>query len=243
MARMIDFRSQKGNTDHRRVRRWWWLIVAAIGALAMAFAFDGTIDAWAAADRVRGAELAARFVSRFSAWQWLVAGAAIALLVAWRTRRHEWQRVLCTMIVAASITGLSADLLRGLSGRTRPYSKAEQGFYGPRHDGQWLIGRHEFNSFPSGHTATITAFVLPMIIWRRRLAALLASIVVVVAAARVYISAHHLSDVVAGAALGFTIALLVSRRFLVSIAALPKDTQRDGRDPDARSRRSAADVS
>jgi membrane-associated phospholipid phosphatase len=230
MARMIDLRPQKGNTDHQS-SRWWWGILALVTAFASALVFDGTVDAWLAAERVFAIERAAKFISRSLAWHWLIGAAAVALLIAWRARRRDWQRVLCTMMIAASIAGLTADLLRGLSGRTRPYSKAEQGFYGPQRDGQWLIGQHEFNSFPSGHTTTITAFVLPLIIWRRRFAPLLLSLVIIVAAARVYTGAHHLSDVIAAAALGTTIALLVSRRFLVSITALPKDSQHAWKKP------------
>jgi membrane-associated phospholipid phosphatase len=225
MPRMIDFRPRKGNTHHRAAGRRWWLIIAAAFALAIAFGFDATIDAAVAANRIRPIELAARFVSRFLAWQWLMGAAVIALFVASRMRRRDWQRVLCTMIVAASVAGLSADLLRGLSGRTRPYSRTPQGFYGPRENSQWLIGRHEFNSFPSGHTATITAFVLPLIAWRRRLATVMVPVITIVAGARVYIGAHHLSDVIAGAALGAVVALLVCRRFLVSMTAVPKDTE------------------
>jgi membrane-associated phospholipid phosphatase len=223
MARIFDSRSTKGNTDRRAALAWCLAFVAG-AAFLLALAVDGTLDAWLVAHRTLAITFVAKLVSRFLAWHWLIAAAAVAWVFAWRMRRHDWQRVLCAMIIAASLAGLSADLLRGLTGRTRPYSRAPQGFYGPRHESQWLIGRHEFNSFPSGHTATITAFVLPLVIWRRRYAAFLL-VVPLVAAARVYTGAHHLSDVIAGAALAVVIALLVARRFVVSIAALPKDSQ------------------
>jgi undecaprenyl-diphosphatase len=222
MARIFRFRSPQGNTDRHRGVEWWMIVVAA-AAFVLALAIDGTADAWLVANRHLTIERAAKLVSRFLAWHWLIAAAAVAAFAAWRMQRREWLRVLCAMIIAASLAGLSADLFRGASGRTRPYSTAPQGFYGPRHESQWLIGRHEFNSFPSGHTATITAFVLPLIAWRRRYSALLL-VTPLVAAARVYTGAHHLSDVIAGAALGVTIALLVSRRFVVSIPAVAKDS-------------------
>jgi undecaprenyl-diphosphatase len=232
MARIFDSRPPKGNKDHQLTFAGWLVFAAALAVLVpVALIFDARIDAFIEAHRLFAWERAAKLVSRFLAWHWLVGAAAVALLLAWRTRRRDWQRVLCTMMVAASIAGLSADLLRGLSGRTRPYSKAPQGFYGPHHESKWLIGRHEYNSFPSGHTATITAFVLPLIISRRRLTPLLLPVIVLVAAARVYTGAHHLSDVMAGAVLGTIVATLVARRFLVSIAALPKDSQATWKKP------------
>jgi undecaprenyl-diphosphatase len=87
-----------------------------------------------------------------------------------------------------------------------------QGFYGVRHDSKWLVTKHAFNSFPSGHTAAITAFAVPLWLWRRRLALLVIPAIAAVAASRIYLAAHHLSDVVAGAMLGSVIAIFVWRR-------------------------------
>ncbi|MCA1659313.1 MAG: phosphatase PAP2 family protein, partial [Verrucomicrobiaceae bacterium] len=98
--------------------------------------------------------------------------------------------------------------------RTRPYVAVPQGFYGVRSGSEWLITKHAYNSFPSGHTAAVTGFLVPLVLWQRRFLSAALPIICLVGAARVYVSAHHLSDVIAGAALGGLIALSVSRRWL-----------------------------
>lgn len=141
-------------------------------------------------------------------------GAALAgLLLSWAAQKRELMRVLCVMMIAASLAGLSADVLRGLTGRTRPYADVPQGFYGIRSDSRWLITKHAYNSFPSGHTAAMTGFVFPLLLWRRRLLVIVVPLVAVVAAARVYLGAHHVSDTVAAAILGSFVAILVWSQF------------------------------
>ncbi len=139
-------------------------------------------------------------------------GASGGLLIAWLRSRRDWMRVLCAMMIAASLAGLSADFLRGVTGRTRPYTHAPQGWYGVRRDSQWLVFQHAYNSFPSGHTTTAVAFALPLFFWRRRLGLAAFLFIAAVAWARVYVGAHHISDVVAGAALGGLIAAWIWRR-------------------------------
>jgi len=150
--------------------------------------------------------------SRYLAWPWLMLGAGGGLLVAWLRSRRDWVRVLCAMMIAASLAGVSADLLRGMTGRTRPSAQVPQGWYGVRSGSQWLIIKHAYNSFPSGHAAAIVAFGLPLFFWKRSLGILVFCCVAVVGVARVYLGAHHISDVVAGAILGTLIAVLVWRR-------------------------------
>ncbi len=181
-------------------------------ALSLAFYFDAALDRWVVENRTPNLERAAQFCSRFLAWHWLMAGAVLGLLAAWFRQRRDWMRVLCTMAIAASIAGLSADLVRGLTGRTRPYAPAAQGWYGVRNEGRWLIGKHAYNSFPSGHTSAITGFAVPLFLWRRRLGLVAFPIILIVASARIYLSVHHLSDVIAGMFLGTLVATLVWRR-------------------------------
>jgi membrane-associated phospholipid phosphatase len=181
--------------------------------LILSFLLDDTVDRWVAAHQIPGWKTAAKICSRYFAWPWLMLGAGGGLLVAWLRNRRDWMRVLCAMMIAASLAGLAADLLRGVTGRTRPYAQAPQGWYGVRAGAQWLIIKHAYNSFPSGHATTIVAFSLPLFFWRRSLGLVVFCSVGAVAGARVYLGAHHLSDVVAGAILGTVVAVLVWRRF------------------------------
>ncbi|HEV3410043.1 MAG TPA: phosphatase PAP2 family protein [Chthoniobacterales bacterium] len=184
----------------------------ACGLLLGAFLSDASVDQWVATHRSVTWETAAKLCSRYSAWHWLMLAALIGAVIAWLRRRHDWLRMLCVMAVAASLAGLAADLLRGITGRTRPYAQVPQGFYGVRDGSQWLITKHAYNSFPSGHTAAVTGLLVPLIIWRRRLAWAALLLVCVVGAARVYLGAHHSSDIVAGALLGVIVAIAVVRR-------------------------------
>jgi len=184
--------------------------------LLFAFAMDSTVDLWAAAHRHPQWYAAAQMCSRYFAWHWLMVLAVAGLACAWLSKRRAWIRVLCAMIMAASLAGLSADLLRGMTGRTRPYYReVPQGFYGVRHDSRWLITKHAFNSFPSGHTAAITGFAVPLLWWRRRLLLVIVPLIGAVGAARIYLGSHHLSDVLASVVLGSWVAAW-SRRLIDS---------------------------
>ncbi|MGH7585704.1 MAG: phosphatase PAP2 family protein [Gemmatimonadales bacterium] len=63
-------------------------------------------------------------------------------------------------------------------------------------------------SFPSGHTAAITAVVFPPILAGHPLGLVLLPLVPVVAVSRVYLRVHYLTDVLAGFVLGLAGALL-----------------------------------
>lgn len=181
-------------------------------ALVAVFLLDRSVDLWVASHHSAAWETGARICSRFFAWHWLMLGAGAGLLFAPRARRRDWMRLLCVMMVAASLAGLSADVLRGITGRTRPSARVTQGWYGVRSDGRWLVFNHAYNSFPSGHTSAAMGFAFPLFLWRRRLGLVALPFLAVVAGARVYVGAHHVSDVLAGAALGTLIALWVWRR-------------------------------
>lgn len=65
-------------------------------------------------------------------------------------------------------------------------------------------------SFPSGHTAAITAVVFPLLLAGHPLGLVLLPLVPVVAASRVYLRVHYVTDVLAGFVLGLAGALLFS---------------------------------
>lgn len=156
----------------------------------------------------------AKALSRYGAWHWLMGAAAVGLVVSWRYGRRDWMRLVITMMVASSVAGLSADCLRGLTGRTRPNAEAPQGWYGVRHDGKWLVGRHAYNSFPSGHTSAATAFATVLWLVHRKRGGLLLLGAAAIAVSRLYLRDHHFSDVVAGTFLGAGTAI-VARYYLL----------------------------
>ena len=180
----------------------------------MSFFVDAPIDQWVAAHRHPAWETTAKMVSRYCAWHWLMGFAALCLGIAWLRRRRDWVRILIAMMIASSIAGLGADCLRGITGRTRPNAAVAQGWYGMHHGSEWLVGRHAYNSFPSGHTAAAVAFAVTLLLSRRWPGLLLLSGAIVVAGSRIYLRDHHFSDVMAGAMLGGTIACWVWFRLM-----------------------------
>ena len=110
-------------------------------------------------------------VRKYGDWPWLMLAGAIGILIAWKFRSREWMRIIAVAMIASTLAGLICNMSRLTTGRTRPREspKIEQGFYGPWKDGQLLIGKAGFNSFPSGHTATAFGFavviVLAALLW------------------------------------------------------------------------------
>jgi undecaprenyl-diphosphatase len=192
--------------------RWWIAAGGLLVVLLLSFQFDAALDRWVAVNRAFVWETAAKICSRYFAWHYLMLYALIGLSLAWWRGRQDWMRILCVMMLSASLAGLSADFLRAAIGRTRPSAKVAQGWYGVRSGSEWLITEHAYNSFPSGHTTAATGFALPLLFWRRRCGWLVLPFIGAVAAARIYVGAHHLTDVIAGALLGFLIALWIWRR-------------------------------
>lgn len=145
----------------------------------------------------------ARWVSRWFDFPPLVVAAGIVLGVAWLRRLGALRRLCLGVLLSGVVTGLVGLGVRCTTGRTRPCAEVEQGWYGPRSNGKWLVGVHDLNSFPSGHTifAASMAFVPVVAVGSR--AAAIGLLPLVVAVSRLLLGKHHLSDVVAALCLGF----------------------------------------
>jgi lipid A 4'-phosphatase len=135
---------------------------------------------------------------------WLiVSGAATILLVAIgrtprfavaRERFAAWALVPGFVFLAVALSGLVADLTKILVGRTRPKLYFLDGSFA------WtgLTGRADHWSFPSGHTANVTALVLALyFIWPRHAVAY-GLFVALIALSRVGLGQHYLSDTIGG---------------------------------------------
>ena len=144
-------------------------------------------------------------VSHYGDWPELMLLGGVGFFLARRVRNRKWQRVFLVAMMASTLAGTVVNTLRLTTGRTRPRvgPPIEQGWYGPLYQGKCLIGAAEFNSFPSGHTATAVGFAtvicfasLPWGVVAMMLAAAIAS-------SRMLLGAHHPSDL-----LGATILAL-----------------------------------
>ena len=113
------------------------------------------------------------------------------------------------LFTVAAVSGVLSQILKHLFGRARPKLFD---VVGAMHFDAFSITA-TYASFPSGHAvtafamATAIGFVSPKWRWPLMFAAAM------IAASRVIIGAHYVSDVLAGAALGFGSAMLVRRIF------------------------------
>ncbi|MCI4399234.1 MAG: phosphatase PAP2 family protein [Campylobacteraceae bacterium] len=102
------------------------------------------------------------------------------------------------LFLAVAGSGLIVDILKFVFGRARPKLYFEEQIYGIKFFG----GEYLYYSFPSGHSATAFALgVGALLIFGHRALPVLALAILVVFS-RVAITAHYLSDAVAGAYIG-----------------------------------------
>jgi membrane-associated phospholipid phosphatase len=205
---MLRGMSDPNDPPERRPVPWIALIVATAAA-AVGFTFDARLVE-RMGEVTRPVERAFSQISHFGDWPYLAGVALVLLLAATALRRADARRVLLCMIVASTVAGIAANLVRGTTGRARPeaFKKGiEPGWYGIRHDGQWIIGKHRYNAFPSSHSAAAAGFFGVLLFTRRR-AAIVAGLLLIppVPLARLVMNQHHLSDVLFGSLLGLMAA-------------------------------------
>ncbi len=185
--------------------RHWpsWLIFGAI-LLTGAFFLDASVQAWVARHQVPSI---AQFMERVSGWgDWPqhVVLALIGAAIAYALGSRRWIMICAAMVLACALAGVTNRAIKIATGRARPTVTEDAGWHGPRFGSK-------YNSFPSGHTAATTAFFGTLVFARRRIGLVLLPIPVLIALSRLYLNAHHLSDVVGGALLGVLCALATWR--------------------------------
>lgn len=154
----------------------------------------------------------AQFLSRYGDFPFLLAGGIVVLAVCLWVRSLGWARIVTAMILAGILAGLTSNVIKLASGRVRPrVEHTEHGWYGPRHEDQWVSLRHDFQGFPSSHAACAFGFFFPLFLSRRAAGAAGLLVAAAIAWSRVQLNAHHISDVAAGALLGVIAGWLVWR--------------------------------
>lgn len=187
-------------------RRKFVALVAAFILVAIAFALwaDSFIASWINLHASGSLKHAAVVISRIGDWPAHVAVGIIGMTAAFFARRKDWVRIFLAMLIACALAGFVARAIKIATGRARPLVQSEKVWNGPRFSAK-------YNAFPSGHTASSTAFFAALFFARRKIGAPLLVIPVVIAAARVLANAHYLSDVTFAAALGIVCAALTCR--------------------------------
>ena len=188
-----------------RGRIVWWLVAMAAAALLMVVAFilDPAVQDWMTAHRTRGMRKAMGYVSYIGDWVGHAVLALIGAAIAYRRRNQRWLRICVAMLVALALAGVATRVIKVAAGRSRPSVEIDAGFNGPRFSAK-------YHAFPSGHTASSLAYFGVLAFANLRLFAALLPIPLLIAFARMYVGAHHFSDVIGGALIGAAIAVLVA---------------------------------
>jgi membrane-associated phospholipid phosphatase len=177
------------------------LLALVLGAIALMFWADGFVASWVSAHTVASLKRASVVASRIGDWPTHVAIGLIGLAAASLAHRRDWMRIFLAMLIACALAGVAARVIKIATGRARPMVKTEQTWNGPRLHAN-------YNAFPSGHTASSTAFFATLFLARRRFGAPFLIIPLIITTARVLAGAHYLSDVVFATALGIACAIL-----------------------------------
>ena len=180
-------------------------------ALALSFLVDPVVESWMREQQSRGFRSAMRCVSVIGDWPGHAAAAVVGALIAWRLGNRRWVRICLAMLVALAIAGAATRVVKVAAGRSRPSVEIDVGFNGPRFAAK-------YHAFPSGHTSSSLAYFGVIAFTNWRLCAALLPIPLVIGFSRIYLNAHHFSDVIAGAVIGIAIAAWVAhwRRFEIA---------------------------
>ena len=194
-----------------------WILLPVCGLLIWgAFQADAPVRAAVVASQGTHWKKSADYrfhssVRIFGDWPPLMAGCLAALAVARMLKSRRWMRVIAAAMIASTLAGLVGNASRLTTGRTRPGSKIEQGFYGPWHDGKLLVGQPAYNSFPSGHTATAFGLAAVIAYASPALGIFALAGAGLVAWSSIAMGAHHPSDVTVSIILAFFVAWFVWR--------------------------------
>jgi membrane-associated phospholipid phosphatase len=125
----------------------------------------------------------------------------------------------CGLFVMASLA-LSAVFIHTMKlafGRPRPKVLFNEDFYGFR----FLAFDTDFNSFPSGHSQTVWAVMIPLVFLFPKWRYFFIATAIVIASSRVLVAAHYPSDVIMGSYIAIMCALFVHRKWFNDLKPVP----------------------
>ena len=202
--------------------RWRAPLHLTVGGVAMAALIAGSMvafDGWAIgqAQRLPSWSIAAfDAVTDFGKSGWFLVPTGVALLAIAALASPALPRISRLMLavlsvrigfvfLAIAVPGLAVTVVKRLIGRARPLvgGSIDPFLYLPL---GWDV---EYASLPSGHAATACSAAVAIGALWPRLRPLMWTYAVVIGASRVVLTAHHPSDVLAGAVVGIVGALLV----------------------------------
>ncbi len=159
-----------------------------------------------------------RFITHFGdAIYYVIAGIPLFLIL--RKRYQALAKKICYLFLTVAVSGIVADILKIIFGRSRPKLLINDTIYGF----DFFKFNSEYFSFPSGHSATAfgLATALSYFFPRARIPLFLCG--ALVAMSRLTLVAHYLSDTIAGGLLGVLIAVVL-RRMMFKKSGVHVDT-------------------
>jgi membrane-associated phospholipid phosphatase len=191
-------------TSSRFPKTWIALAAVALIALVVAFFLDHAAAAWIGAHSSPELKRVMQTVSRVGDWPAHVIAGLLGIAIAFVAKSKMWMRIFLAMLVALALAGVTGRVIKLATGRARPSVKTEAHWNGPRFSSK-------YHAFPSGHTASATAFFVALFLKRKKFGAPLLLIPVLIALSRMVVGAHYLSDVTFAAILGVICAVLATR--------------------------------
>lgn len=135
--------------------------------------------------------------------------AFIFIRFVWENER--WSAKILYLILCISLSGIINTGIKWITGRNRPINLIEDGVFG--FDFFRIMYLYETTSFPSGHTVTAFALATAFSFLYPRLRVPAFIIAAVIGLSRIVLTAHYLSDVIAGAVVGVICSLGIKYLF------------------------------
>jgi membrane-associated phospholipid phosphatase len=135
--------------------------------------------------------------------------AFIFIRFVWENER--WSAKILYLILCISLSGIINTGIKWITGRNRPINLIEDGVFG--FDFFRIMYLYETTSFPSGHTVTAFALATAFSFLYPRLHVPAFIIAAVIGLSRIVLTAHYLSDVIAGAVVGVICSLGIKYLF------------------------------
>ena len=105
------------------------------------------------------------------------------------------------------LSGIVTQILKHIIGRPRPVL-----FNGFDQKSLSIISfDSKWHSFPSGHTATIFAFIFCMVLLFPKIKNILMTVAIIIASTRVIVGAHFISDIFGGALVAYLSSIFISK--------------------------------
>jgi undecaprenyl-diphosphatase len=181
---------------------WLLVFLGAAVLLLASFYLDPSVRAWMTQHQNASARSFMQALSRYGDWPEHIGLGLILIAIAYWRGNKRWVRIFAAMIIACVLAGIATRVVKISTGRARPNVQSEAEWNGPKFSPR-------YNAFPSGHTAASTAFfaTLAFVSWRVGAGFLLVPLLI--AFSRMYVAAHHLSDIVGAILIGAVAAYVV----------------------------------